>query len=125
MRTLLLANGSSLATVDNLPLDDAKQLFHVIGYGGSYADWIKDKNASNDPLPFVLDFRKESNALANTFIMDNSKLYAKYCKQKDFNQQLGFLSCVIQNYERAILEAMFTFFHHGDPRRSLRRLLRC
>ena len=90
--------------------DDAKQLFHVIGYGGSYANWIKDKNASNDPMPFVLDFRKESNALANTFIMDNSKLYAKYCKQKDFNQQLGFLSCVIQNYERAILEAMFTFF---------------
>ena len=92
--------------------NDAKTLFITIGYGGSYEAWRKNTNAVNAPLPFVREFQKESKALAQTFIAANSKLYAKYCKLKPatYNYEHGFLSTVIQNIERRILEKMYTFF---------------
>ena len=92
--------------------DAAKQLFHQVGYGGSYDKWISKNNATGDKIKFVLDFKKEAISLANKFIVSNPKLYKKYVKKstKDYNLELGFLANCLQNHERIILEHMKSFF---------------
>ena len=101
-----------ISTHHKVKRDAAKQLFHQVGYGGSYDKWVSKNNATGDKLKFVSDFKKEAVSLANKFIASNPKLYKKYVKKstKDYNLDLGFLANCLQNHERIILENMKSFF---------------
>ncbi len=93
----------------------AKELFILTGYNGSYQKWIEKTNTANtEQLEFLKNFKSEAKALAIFFIANNNKLYSKYCKKlhesKQWNKEFSFLSITIQNYERQILEVLYNFY---------------
>jgi len=101
----------------NCSREDAKKFFIIAGYGGSYNKWYNTlgedsviTGVSQEPL--WNSFQNEAKLLADKFIDKNQKKYNEWldASKKDYNQNFGFLSIMLQNYECEILNAMYIFF---------------
>ena len=101
----------------NCSREEAKKFFIIAGYGGSYNKWYNTlgedsviTGVSQEPL--WNSFQNEAKLLADKFIDKNQKKYNEWldASKKDYNQNFGFLSIMLQNYECEILNAMYIFF---------------
>ena len=97
----------------NCDRDVAKKFFIISGYGGSYNKWKNDNELTGEGCEDLWNaFQNEAKSLASKFVMDNLKKYENYIKvrKKEFNKDFSFLSAMLQDEERKILETMEQFF---------------
>jgi len=105
---------SKIMKTYNCDRTKAKQFFISAGYGGTYNSWFNDLNI-NEPtenLKSIWDlFQSEAKLLADKFIDTNSDRYQKWLSKrtKKYNEDFGFLAVMLQDYERKILEVMYSF----------------
>ena len=96
--------------------DEAKLFFITSGYGGKYETWYeglakKDHVQPNWAKVLFNKFREEAESLALYLIETNKDRYDNWLKsrRKKYNEKFGFLAIMIQDYERQILEEMYSF----------------
>ena len=94
--------------------DTAKSFFIKAGYGGGYNNWLNTHNLTEPTKNYknLYDkFQKEALRLAEKICSINADQYKLYCKNKknQYNFEFGFLATKMQDYEREILETMYSF----------------
>ena len=94
--------------------DTAKSFFIKAGYGGGYNNWLNTHNLTEPKKNYknLYDkFQKEALQLAEKICNINADQYKLYCKNKKnkYNFEFGFLATKMQDYERQILETMYSF----------------
>ena len=94
--------------------DTAKSFFIKAGYGGGYNNWLNTHNLTEPKKNYknLYDkFQKEALQLAEKICSINADQYKLYCKNKKnkYNFEFGFLATKMQDYERQILETMYSF----------------
>ena len=101
-------------TAYNVSRDQAKGLFIRLAFFGSFEGWLQDVGLSNiDCLPFIYEFKKELDTIANEVRKSNPTLYETARKIKMDKQQTNiigsFFSLYLQEYETRIMEACYSF----------------
>jgi hypothetical protein len=96
--------------------DDAKTLFIIILYNGSFERWAEDRNVKSPISSDLKDFQDEFKKISK-FLMEiaNKSWYEKMktqypSKDKDNKNEIGrFLSIYLQEWERKMLEVMYDY----------------
>jgi len=103
----ILAEHSRLYNVDR---DDAKQLFNILTFGGSFETWKKHLNLNNDfePTTFSLSYYSQISKIAAIFYDANPKI-AKEMKKEKYKAMYSITHYLLGEYERQILEKAYEF----------------
>ena len=94
----------------NVSRDDAKLLFIILAYFGSFDTWIKDLNIEYvPPTDFILNYINELKHIG-TLIQSANKDLSKQVKnlQKE-NEKASVVSIFLQDKERQILEFIYEY----------------
>ena len=107
---------NTIRTAFNCSRDVAKKFFIIAGYGGTYSKWINDNELESKDTAFkikFMSFQNESRNIATHFISQNHDKYNAYIKtqNKTYNEQFSFLSAMLQDQERQILETIYNVFN--------------
>jgi P4 family phage/plasmid primase-like protien len=97
----------------NVEKDDAKTLFIILLYFGSFANWIKDKGVTNNTKPsaFITKFTTEIKKIGE-IIYSNNKDLVELIKEKKYNKKNivgSVVSYYLQDKENLILEFMYDY----------------
>ena len=88
----------------------AKNLFIIMMYQGSFITWKNKNNIDKyaTKSPFIVALQKELTSLVAHFTSANPKILA-YCKKENKQfPEASVVSLVLQDYERQILEVIYT-----------------
>jgi phage/plasmid-associated DNA primase len=90
--------------------DDAKQLFNILTFGGSFETWRKDLNLNEEfePTPFSLSYQNQMTKIASIFYNANPKI-AKELKKEKYKAMYSITHYLLGEYERQILETAYEF----------------
>jgi len=91
----------------NCSRDNAKLLFIILAYYGSFSNWIDDEEI--EPTPFILDYINELQYIGQQIILNNPELVkvVKDCQKK--NEKASVVSIFLQEKEREILETVYNY----------------
>ena len=95
----------------NVTKDDAKQLFIMLTFNGSYSTWLKKyKTSWNDTIPFVVAYTVEMDKIASYIIENNQELY-KYiiAKKSPQNPKASVYSYYTLENKNRILACIYLF----------------
>lgn len=95
---------------------DAKDLFLMLAFFGSFKGWCKNNNVSNTkPLKIITDYKKDISNFYKIIKQHNRPLYETAKKQKTKNIKGSFLSMYLQEYETRIMDkVVFWLSNHTE-----------
>ena len=103
---------TEVMTVNNIDRDQAKSLFIRLLYFGSFQAWASDNNLPNAvETEFVKNFAKELKNIGSNIYNTNKTIEKAILKSKKeiVNITASVVSTVLQEYERRVLEVVYTY----------------
>lgn len=106
-RENILLEHAQLYSVDR---DDAKQLFNILTFGGTFETWKKNLNLNDDfePTTFSMSYYNQISKIASIFHDANPKI-AKELKKEKYKAMYSITHYLLGEYERQILEIAYEF----------------
>ena len=92
----------------NVQKDAAKALFIQLLYGGSFKNWSKSNNVTAQQGAFIMNFKKELDAITDV-IVDKNPLVLKSISKAKGNIKGSVCSFFLQEYENRILESIYHY----------------
>ncbi len=99
----------------NVDLEQAKNLFIRLLYGGTFKNWADDNHIIKEELDEIKYFAEEMTNISKKITKNNNEILTQVKKvkqlknQKDFNENSSVLSFYLQEIERRILETIYIY----------------
>jgi hypothetical protein len=94
----------------NVSRDDAKLLFIILAYFGSFDTWIKDLNIEHKPpTEFILNYINELKIIGTLIKSANTDISKPIKKCQKENEKASVVSIFLQDKERQILELVYEY----------------
>lgn len=93
----------------NCNREDAKKLFIILAYYGSFNTWVSDINTNNtEPTDFIQDYINELKSIGQKVAEENPDLIKVVKGLEKKNETGSVVSIFLQEKERLILEVIYT-----------------
>ena len=97
----------------NCSRDDAKLLFIILAYYGSFDNWVKDRNTQNiEPTEFIKNYIKELKIIGLVITNENPELLQVIKSLHKKNEKGSTVSIYLQDKERQILEVVYQYLQN-------------
>ena len=94
----------------NCSRDDAKLLFIILAYFGSFNTWVSDNNIKNNqPTDFIQDYINELKCIGLEIVKANPELLKAVKDAEKKNEKASVVSIFLQEKERLVLEIVYTY----------------
>jgi P4 family phage/plasmid primase-like protien len=101
----------------NVNKDDAKLLFIILLYFGSFETWLKSVklDLKTEPIQFILDFIEDRNRYGKEIEDNNEDILAEIIKSKhkqnkyEYNERASVIAVWCQEIENRILETIYKY----------------
>jgi hypothetical protein len=94
----------------NCDRDQAKLLFIILAYYGSFSTWINDNNIENkEPTDFIQDYINELQCIGLKIVQANPELLKAVKDAEKKNEKASVVSIFLQEKERLVLEIVFEY----------------
>ena len=92
----------------NCTRDEAKVLFIILAYYGSFDNWVKERNSINtEPTEFIKNYIKELKIIGIVITNENPELLKVIKSLNKKNEKASTVSIYLQEKERLILEVVY------------------